>query len=391
MNEIQQSEKSSFKWREAFSIALPPFLLSRFWLALWVYIGHANWPYRKVIEGGYRGVDNWWLNPWTTYDSQHFLSIAQAGYTPRTTPFFPLYPLLLRFFGRNEISMAAGGVLLSNAAFFVGLILLYRLTRLDYDKKTSALAVWCLAFFPTSVIFSAVYTDAVYFACLVAAFWLARNGAWKICGLCAFLAALTRNAGAIIGVALFLEWWRQRKQGAIAKDFASNFFALGSALCPFLALIGVQFYLAHLFGGLPGVSGHQSYGRAWMGPWMPLWHETTNVFSGRGLDIVTLVNFAATLAGFALLWWQRKTISGSYAALLLGILLMQLTLGRTTAPFTNTSARLLSTTFPFLQLCALAALPLVQNRFRLILVGCFYFLIAALFAFLFGQKAFVCG
>ena len=238
---MNRPEKSS--WREAFFVALFPFLLSRFWLALWVYIGHLNWPYLKEVPGGYKGVENWWLNPWTPYDAEHFLAIAGSGYTLETTPFFPLYPLLLRLFGPNIITMAAGGIFLSNLFFFLGLIALFRLTRLDYDKKTAALAVWLLTFFPTSVIFSAVYTDALYFVCVVAAFLAVRRGAWKTGGVLACLAALTRNAGAILFVALLLEWWRQRKRGEISKEVGPNIIAVGSALLPLFALIGVQFYL----------------------------------------------------------------------------------------------------------------------------------------------------
>lgn len=362
-----------------------PFLLSRLWLGLWVYAGHLSRPYRQAVSNGFAGVDNWWLNPWTTYDSQHFLSIAQTGYTPETTPFFPLYPLLLRCFGQNELALAAGGILLSNAAFFVGLIALYGLTKLDFNHQTAHLAVWLLAFFPTSMVFSAVYSDAVYFALLTSAFWAARCNLWSVAGIAAFLAALTRNAGLIISLALFLEWWRQ------SRNQPTPFSALKGALLPLVALVGVQWYLANQFGGLPGVETHYLYGRAWMPPWQPILHEILNIASGNGLDAVTIVNFLMTLAAFTLLWRKRRELSASYAALLIGILLMQLTLGRVTPPFTNTSARLLSTTFPFLQLLALAVLPLTTNKFRLVLASVFYLLVATLFAFLFGQKVFVCG
>jgi hypothetical protein len=379
-------ENTALQWITIAKIVALPFLLSRLWLGIWVYAGHASRPYRQPVPNGFAGVDCWWLNPWTTYDSQHFLSIAHLGYTPETTPFFPLYPLLLRCFGQNELSMAAAGILLSNVAFFGGLFALYALTRLDYNHRTAKVAVWLLAFFPTSIIFSAVYSDALYFALVTSAFWAARTQVWSIAGPCAFLAALTRNAGAVIGLALVLEWWNQHR-----KNQFSSFTALGNALLPLLGLIVVQWYLAQQFGGLPGVEQHYQYGRTWMPPWQPIFQEALNIASGNGVDAVTIVNFAMTLAAPALLWWQRRNVPASYAALLLGILFMQLTLGRIAPPYTNTSARLLSTTFPFMQLFALAVLPFMQNRLRLVLAGSIYLMIASLFAFLFGQKVFVSG
>ncbi len=363
-----------------------PFLLSRLWVAFFVYLGHLNHPYRQFEKGAWVGVDNWWLNPWTIFDSKHFLAIAKHGYTPETAPFFPLYPVLLRPFSFDENAAAAWGILLSNAAFLVGLWLLFDLTQRDYDRRTAQFAVWILAFFPVSAVFSAVYTDALYFACLMAGFWSARREKWLPTAVFTVLAALTRNAGAVITAALLCEWWRQR-QHSESKPPALSILIV---FLPLLALIGVQFYLSRLFGGAPGVSAHANFGRAWQAPWMPLWNELQNI-SGGALDIVTLVNFAATLAAlfFALRYWKQQP--KSYSMLLAGIILMQLSFGRVTPPFTNTSARLLSTTFPFFQRLGHFAQPLMQNRARLMIAAAGYLLICALFSFLFGQRQFVSG
>lgn len=363
-----------------------PFWLSRLWVALFVYLGHLNHPYRQFEQGAWIGVDNWWLNPWTLFDSKHFLAIATHGYTPETAPFFPLYPLLLRPFAFHENAAAAWGILLSTAAFLVGLWFLYDLTRRDFDECTAHFAVWILAFFPTSAVFSAVYTDALYFACLMASFWSARRGKWLAAGLAAFLAALTRNAGAVVAAALLCEWWEQNRRGEVKSRLSS----LPCVFLPLAALVGVQLYLRQRFGGLPGVSVHQNFGRAWQAPWLTLWHEAQNI-GGGALDLVTIVNFAATLAAlfFVARFWKEQP--KGYSMLLAGMILMQLSLGRVTAPFTNTSVRLLSTTFPFVQCLGNIAQPLTRNRFRLCLIAAAYLLICALFSFLFGQRQFVSG
>ena len=61
-----------------------PLVLSRLWVALFAYVGHAQRPFLAPISGGWEGVANWWLNPWTTYDSSMFLRLAAAGYELRS-------------------------------------------------------------------------------------------------------------------------------------------------------------------------------------------------------------------------------------------------------------------------------------------------------------------
>src|SRR5262245_17225291 len=91
------------RWTDAAPAALSPFLLSRVWVALFVYLGHARRPFLAPVLGGWEGVANWWLNPWTTYDSQWFLRIATTGYEPLTASFFPLYSLLLKPTGPDPV------------------------------------------------------------------------------------------------------------------------------------------------------------------------------------------------------------------------------------------------------------------------------------------------
>jgi hypothetical protein len=180
------------------------FIVSRLWTALFVYLGHSSHPFHEFIPGGWAGVNNWWLNPWTTYDSYHFMNVALAGYKPQTANFFPLYPLLLRLAGGNIIVMSAWGVLLSNAAFAVALYYLYCLTRLDCNARLARLAVMVLAFFPTTAYFSAVYSESVFLLLSVAAFYYVRRNRWglmrRACGINAqFRPVVGGDAGAGIG------------------------------------------------------------------------------------------------------------------------------------------------------------------------------------------------
>lgn len=358
------------------------FLVSRLWVAFWVYAGHLSHSYRSAVESGYAGVDNWWLNPWTTYDSYWYLRIAEHGFEPLSAGFFPFYSLLLRLAGPNPVVAALWGVVLSNLCFAVGLLLLFKLTSLDFDEATAWRALVVTAFFPTSAVFGAVYTEGLYFVLLVGTFYYFRRQNWGLAGLLGFLVALTRNAGPIIAVALLLEALRlpkARGRGVLV------------ALMPVLGFLTVQGYLWSQFHGLGATKTQELYGRTLGFPWTPIWRDSVLVLSGRSLDITTLLNLGVTLLAiwFVVFRWKRER--PSHTVLLSGIVLAQLTLGRTSAPFTNSSLRFLMTTFPFAQQLAALGHSLTANRLRLILSTAFLLLVCALMSFLFGQKQFVTG
>jgi hypothetical protein len=90
-------------------------------------------------------------------------------------------------------------------------------------------------------------------------------------------------------------------------------------------------------------------------------------------------------------WRYRARQPLSYAALIVGVMMMQLTFGRTFAPYTNSSLRFMSGLFPFVQLLAIGVEPLTRNRLRLGLSAAIYLLLCALISWFFGQKQFVTG
>jgi hypothetical protein len=373
------------RWRPWWGI-FAVWLTSRLWVALWVYAGHLSHPYRAPVESGFAGVDNLWLNPWTTYDSYWYLRIAQKGFEPLSAGFFPFYSLLLRLAGPNEIKMTAWGVLISNLSLGAGLVALFRLTKLDFGEKTAWGAVVLTAFFPLSAIFSAVYTESLFFALLVAAFLFFREKRWAWAIAAGFLAGLTRNSGPVLCLALLLEWERIPR-----GETKNRILALGAALAPLLGFLTVQAYLFWQFQGLGATKTQEIYGRHLNWPWLPIWRESLGIAMGRTLDITTILNFLVTLSAliFIVRGWKRERASGT--ALLAGIMLAQLTLGRVSPPYTNSSLRFLMTTFPFAQRLSQVAGPLTRNRLRLTLSLVILLLINALMSFLIGQKQFVMG
>jgi hypothetical protein len=370
-----------------FTTVFWPFLLSRLFVALWVFIGHWQRPYLAKVIGGWEGVHNWWLNPWTTFDSQHFIAIATTGYTPHNSVFFPLFPALLRLAGSNPVLIALWGVMLSNVCLAAGLWFFYRLTRLDYDDAVARRAVWLLAFFPATAFFSAVYTESVFLLLIVATFYCVRLGRWAPAGLWAVLAALTRNSGALIAVALCVEYFRARGPQSTGRRGAS-LVALVAALLPLFALGAVLFYFKARFGGLAAIDSQAAYFRSPSLPWMPIYRDLADFFKGAP-DPIAVVNVAATLGVFYLVarYWKRQP--PSYSVLMIGIMLMHLSYGHTIHPYTLGALRYVMTTFPFVQLLALETAPLGANPLRLRLCAVIYLLICTIMSCMFGFKIFM--
>lgn len=380
---------------------LLPFTLSRLWVALFVYLAHSHRPFMGPVLGGWEGVPHWWLNPWTTYDSRWFVEIASQGYTPLTTTFFPLYPALLSLAGPDPIWIALWGIVLSNLAFLLGLYFLYQLTTLDYDESVASLSVWLLAFFPTTVFFSAVYSESLFFCLLVACLYAARRGAWGWAGLIGLLASLTRNSSIVIFLVLLLDYarvhhyqWRTMRPREL---LALSLPAVGFAL--------LQLFFALRFGEwLLSLSQQDTFLRRLAWPWEAVVKDLRTVVTLSELDPssgftlfvsallffgTTVLNVGGVLLAFGLTLWYRHRQPLSYSLLVLAILLMHLTYARINPPYTVSALRYLAATFPFTQLLAYGAHQLPPRPFIRLPLLLLYGLAGLLTAYLFGLKLFL--
>ena len=145
------------------------------------------------------------VSPLSLWDGGWYDRIAQTGYDSRVenAAFWPLYPLILRL-GHELTSLDTRlvGVLVSNAAFFGALILLYRLVELDFVQKIASQTVWLIALNPFAFFFSAVYTESLYLFASVAAIYFGRTGRWTVSALALALACITRSTGIFVLIPL---------------------------------------------------------------------------------------------------------------------------------------------------------------------------------------------
>ena len=158
-----------------------------------------------------------WATPWERQDAIWYERIAVQGYAPDgTTAYFPLLPLLMRvaqpLTGGN---IAWAGLLVAALAAIAAFALLYRLATRDTDPLTAGRTVAYLALFPTAFFLLSAYTESLFLALTLGAFWAARQRRWPLVILCAALAGLTRVQGALLGLPLAIEYlaatgWRWR-------------------------------------------------------------------------------------------------------------------------------------------------------------------------------------
>ena len=206
-------------------------------------------PLQVNFLGG--GKVNYLLYPylwsWANFDGEHFLAIARDGYKPLTYFFFPLYPVLIRslanLFGSAFVGYAFSGLIISNLSFFIGLIGLIRLIRLDYSDNIVRTTLFLILLFPTSFYFGGLYSESLFFALSVWTFYFARREQWLFVGTLGGLAAITRLVGIALFPALLAELYVLQKN----KKIKSGNLYLVKSLCAILlipmTLLMYMFYI----------------------------------------------------------------------------------------------------------------------------------------------------
>jgi hypothetical protein len=170
------------------------------------------------------GVPRWTLDdpllrPLFRWDAGWYLNIAEYGYAYSGDPtkehnivFFPLYPLTCRLCHVvTGLSIPLCAFLLSNVAFFFALVALDVLTTKELGPGAARCAILLLAFFPTSLFFSTMYTESFYLVFSVLAYRYFRERRFIVGGIWGGLASATRTPGILLGVPLLFEGFSSLK------------------------------------------------------------------------------------------------------------------------------------------------------------------------------------
>jgi hypothetical protein len=371
--------------RSPLTTIIGAYLTSRIIGSFFVYFGHSKRPYLEKVIGGWEGIDNWWLNPWTTYDSQWFMQIAEQGYQAHTTAFFPLYPWILSIFGPDPVRMAFAGTIISHLAFLAALAIIYKLTKIEWDESVATTTVWLVALSPTAVFFGAVYTESLFLFFLAGTFLAVRQRRWLLAGIFAALASLLRNPGLLIAGALFLEAWHYRNE----DDCPAKWYA---CLLPLVAFIGVQIFFGIQFGSpLAGIVSQEYFHRSPDWPWNPIIGDFQELFSAE-FDfvyfLILIISLFFTVVGLLFPVVFLGKVRQSYVLLIFGITLMNLVYARQLHIYTISTTRYLCTLFPLAQIFAVFFVKKASPVFQMVIIGILFF-VFIIQSFLFGSKCFL--
>jgi Gpi18-like mannosyltransferase len=163
------------------------------------------------------------MNQFSKWDGPHYMYIAQNGYVNEGDPanfivFFPLYPFLVRLITFDFAYVNLSGLIVSNVSSIIAVIYLFKLAKLDYSDSVAKKAVLFLSVFPTAYFLSAVFTEGLFLALVIASLYYARNAKWALAGVLGLLASLTRLAGLILLPVLIVEYLHQKEWKIRATD-----------------------------------------------------------------------------------------------------------------------------------------------------------------------------
>ncbi|MDZ4229279.1 MAG: mannosyltransferase family protein [Patescibacteria group bacterium] len=153
-----------------------------------------------------------WLWFWGGFDGVHYLNIAEKGYEyGLTQAFFPVYPLLIKFFNYLVGNRLITALLISHLSFIGFVYFFVKLGRLDFPRKSVNWAGVLFLLFPASFFLFGVYTESLFLLLAAACFYFARRSQFLAAAGLAGLASATRLVGIFLLPVVLWEYYRANK------------------------------------------------------------------------------------------------------------------------------------------------------------------------------------
>jgi hypothetical protein len=351
-------------------------------------VGPAQWTFDPDnITTSFGRVGNLLAAAAVRWDSVYYLQIAQHGYQNlHEAGFFPLYPLVIRAVAIFTGSFVIAGVLISLVSMLVTLVIVRRLTALDFGERTADLTVRLLAFGPMAVFLSAVYTESLFLALSAGTLYAGRRGRWALAGVLGGLAATARSGGLVLLVPLLIMFfWGPRgdtPRPASEARWRPRYRVTPAVLWLGLIPLGVEafnlYFISHGFGSGAPLRAQELYqGHVVEFPLIGLgqaalaaWHQMQLVFAGVPLTdhpSQALYQFGALLITCGALAGMFRRLPLAYALYTaLGSVALILTVPTAGDPLAG-FARYASLRFPLFMFAAVWAIE--HRRQRMLLVG----------------------
>lgn len=142
----------------------------------------------------------------STWDAQHYLSLAQSGYksNSQSDRFFPVFPFTIHLLS-PILGLVGSGLFIANLASFVGFIYFYLFAK-EFLKSQEKAYVSLVTFliFPTSFFFSIIYSESVFLCFMMIAFYYLYKRKIYITALTSIFLPLIRPTGIFVIVPFIL-------------------------------------------------------------------------------------------------------------------------------------------------------------------------------------------
>jgi hypothetical protein len=272
---------------------------------------------------------NFLLWSWANFDGEHYLRIAQFGYTTISGQsqyaFFPLFPLLIKIIGTvtSNYYLAAHTVVALSLLGFV-----YYLKKWLDQLSYPALPVLGHALvFPGSIFLLSIYTEPLFLFLTVLSFWLVEQKSYGRAAVVTALATATRVNGIFLALYLLASMLTSSVKLSL-KNIVVN------VLTSLLGLFGYMTFLYFQTGNpLAFFTAQAGWGKSTLTmPWDTLNRYFTALTFEWQTDLthlVVLVEVAVTIYLLTLLFIgiRRRILSWPYLIYCLGNLAMPLATG----------------------------------------------------------------
>lgn len=154
----------------------------------------------------------------SNWDASYFAAIARYGYFDEVHPpaiwqaFFPGYPMAMRAvsgaltFEVSEGRLQVAGAFISAVCSMIAAIVIFRLAENLGDARagTCAVLMLMLMLWPSATFLTAAYSESLYLALAVGAWWNGQRGRWWWAGLLCAGASFTRINGLFLVAGLLV-------------------------------------------------------------------------------------------------------------------------------------------------------------------------------------------
>ena len=243
------------------------------------------------------------------FDCEDYLDIVEHGYQfvndgkAYNVAFFPLYPTLIYLSKFIGFEPKVAGVVISNVAFLIGLIILFQYLVKEHNINVARWTIAFLSFCPISLYCSVVYTEGLFLCLTTLTLTSWTKPDILKSSIFGMLSTATRlNSLAIIPTYLIVSWQEKRKLTAYIATLLT-----GLGLIIYMGYLKIKFEqpLAFLLVQKEwDQEGHEKWGYLWLKIILPMFLGWANYNSGRLVDIVYPVVFALGV-GLIYYFWRK--------------------------------------------------------------------------------------